>query len=185
MFVCLGKDVRHGVIQERRRVTRLFSSQRNKSKSIYSTRRVHVTRCYACLFRSLTLSLSNSLHLFSKSTASRPARAHLFLPRVGKFLSLLSSFFGGVLVLLIAVMIIKMFVMNVVANFNPCNAFSRVSTPLPNPMVFIFLCVYSTPVSFFTDWLCPRMRHRVVKRPSTPTGPRAWIRDVETPTSAP
>ena len=108
-----------------------------------------------------------------------------FSPRQNWFCCSFSRRLLGFLVLLIAVKIISTFVMTVVANFNPCNAFSCFSLPLPNPIVLIFLCVYSTPVSFFTDWLCPRMRHRVVNKPSTPTGPRAWILDVDTPTSAP
>lgn len=47
------------------------------------------------------------------------------------------------------------------------------------------LCVYSTPVSLATTWPVPRSRYLVVSRPSTPTGPRAWMRLVEMPTSAP
>eukprot|EP00879_Flechtneria_rotunda_P024974 GHRR01026502.1.p1 GENE.GHRR01026502.1~~GHRR01026502.1.p1 ORF type:complete len:111 (-),score=9.79 GHRR01026502.1:92-424(-) len=48
-----------------------------------------------------------------------------------------------------------------------------------------FLCVYETPVSFATTWPVPRMTHFVVSRPSTPTGPLAWILLVLMPTSAP
>mmetsp|Transcript_1264 Transcript_1264/g.5648 ORF Transcript_1264/g.5648 Transcript_1264/m.5648 type:complete len:243 (+) Transcript_1264:1537-2265(+) len=48
-----------------------------------------------------------------------------------------------------------------------------------------FVCVYLTPVSFSTKCPSPRHSHLVVKSPSTPTGPRAWMRLVEMPTSAP
>lgn len=34
-------------------------------------------------------------------------------------------------------------------------------------------------------WSSPRSTHLVVNRPSTPTGPRAWMRAVDMPTSAP
>lgn len=47
------------------------------------------------------------------------------------------------------------------------------------------LCVYLTPWSFATICPCPLMSHLVVSRPSTPTGPLAWILLVEMPTSAP
>ena len=36
-----------------------------------------------------------------------------------------------------------------------------------------------------TTWSCPRSSHLVVSSPSSPTGPRAWIRDVLIPTAAP
>ena len=45
---------------------------------------------------------------------------------------------------------------------------------------FLLPAAYSLAVSPF-----PVMTHLVVKRPSTPTGPRAWILPVEMPTSAP
>lgn len=40
-------------------------------------------------------------------------------------------------------------------------------------------------LSFSTVWPAPRNSHLVVSSPSTPTGPRAWMRDVLMPTSAP
>ena len=47
------------------------------------------------------------------------------------------------------------------------------------------LCVYSTPLSFATTCPFPTSFHLVVSKPSTPTGPRAWMRLVLIPTSAP
>lgn len=47
------------------------------------------------------------------------------------------------------------------------------------------LCVYTMSLSLLTRWPLPRMRKRVVMRPSTPTGPRAWMRDVLMPTCHP
>lgn len=43
-------------------------------------------------------------------------------------------------------------------------------------------CVYAMSASLATVWLRPRSRNLVVSRPSTPTGPRAWIRAVLMPT---
>jgi len=45
-------------------------------------------------------------------------------------------------------------------------------------------CVYAMCASFSTVWLRPRSRKLVVSRPSTPTGPRAWMRAVLMPTCA-
>lgn len=42
--------------------------------------------------------------------------------------------------------------------------------------------VYLTPWSLFTTWPVPLSTNLVVSRPSTPTGPRAWIRPVLMPT---
>jgi len=46
------------------------------------------------------------------------------------------------------------------------------------------LWVYTMSLSLLTRWPAPRSRKRVVMRPSTPTGPRAWMRAVEMPTCA-
>ena len=43
-------------------------------------------------------------------------------------------------------------------------------------------CVYAMCASLATVWLRPRSRNLVVSRPSTPTGPRAWMRAVLMPT---
>mmetsp|Transcript_4609 Transcript_4609/g.16360 ORF Transcript_4609/g.16360 Transcript_4609/m.16360 type:complete len:205 (-) Transcript_4609:881-1495(-) len=53
------------------------------------------------------------------------------------------------------------------------------------PPIGIFLCVYVTAVSLSLYCPFPRNSHLVVSNPSTPTGPRACMRDVEMPTSAP
>ena len=45
-------------------------------------------------------------------------------------------------------------------------------------------CVYSTPSSWLTILPEPRATHLDVSRPSTPTGPRAWMRPVLIPTCA-
>lgn len=47
-----------------------------------------------------------------------------------------------------------------------------------------YLWVYWMSLSLLTRWPLPRSRKRVVMRPSTPTGPRAWMRAVEMPTCA-